>query len=120
MPFELVVDPPFEKMRLVRLPINWLAYLTMPLWLPFVFYAIEIILLWRMLKQKVPLENRCWNYKALFRGDRWFIKRSDFWEAVNDMGAPDGERTEVGKQAVGTSSVSDDTGGTTQSTPVCH
>jgi hypothetical protein len=122
MPFELVVDDPkpTDWLRPVRLIVNWFMYLTMPLWLPFVFYAIEIILLYRMIKQKPPMEKKCWNYKALFRGDRWFIKRSDFWEAVNGMEEEDAGRSALDEQAVGACDVSDDAGGTAQSTHVRH
>ena len=62
-------------MRKFRIVVNWLVYITVPLWVPPAFFLIEIYLIPRMLR--TPKENRCPTYRALFEGSEWFVTWSD-------------------------------------------
>jgi hypothetical protein len=62
-------------MNTVRIIINWLLYLTGPIWMPVFFYILEICLIKKMLS--LPKDKRCENYRALFVGDRWFLSASE-------------------------------------------
>jgi hypothetical protein len=46
--------------------------------MPAVFFLMEIAMLPKMLMTKP--DKRCWNYKALFRGDRWIFSWKEFVE----------------------------------------
>jgi hypothetical protein len=67
-------------MKLVRITLNWLLYIAGPIWLPVLFYILEIFLIKKLLN--LPKEKRCHNYHALFVGDRWLISVKDIKESL--------------------------------------
>lgn len=64
----------------MKLIINWMVYFTAFVWMPILFIITEIVLIPKMLR--TPKEKRCETYRALFVGDVWFFKFSEWYNFV--------------------------------------